>query len=63
MALRKLEKQAQDGTRFSLHENVDAMYFPIFHLIGPLEEYLADHDNFRSARRLSNFILSLRISI
>ena len=59
MALRKLEKQAQDGTRFSLHENVDAMYFPIFHLIGPLEEYLADHDNFSEREEIVEFYFKL----
>lgn len=59
MALRKLEKQAQDGTRFSLHENADAMYFPIFHLIGPLEEYLADHDNFSEREEIVEFYFKL----
>ena len=59
MALRKLEKQAQDGTRFRLHENVDAMYFPIFHLIGPLEEYLADHDNFSEREEIVEFYFKL----
>lgn len=59
MALRKLEKQAQDGNRFSLHENADAMYFPIFHLIGPLEEYLADHDNFSEREEIVEFYFKL----
>ena len=59
MALRKLEKQAEDGVRFSLHENADAMYFPIFHLIGPLEEYLADHDNFSEREEIVEFYFKL----
>lgn len=59
LALRKIEKQAQEGERFSLHENADAMYFPIFHLIGPLEEYLADHDNFAEREEIVEFYFKL----
>ena len=44
---------------FRLHENVDAMYFPIFHLIGPLEEYLADHDNFSEREEIVEFYFKL----
>ena len=47
IALRKLEKEFHEEKRFHLHKNADAMYFPIFHLIGPLEEYLTEHDNFQ----------------
>ena len=34
IALRKLEKEFHEEKRFHLHRNADAMYFPIFHLIG-----------------------------
>lgn len=59
LALRKIEKQAQEGERFNLHENADAMYFPIFHLIGPLEEYLADHDNFAEREEIVEFYFKI----
>lgn len=34
IALQKLEKEFHEEKRFHLHKNADAMYFPIFHLIG-----------------------------
>ena len=58
-ALRKIEKQTQEGERFSLYENADAMYFPIFHLLGPLEEYLTEHDHFKEREELVEFYFKI----
>ena len=55
IALRKLEKEFHEEKRFHLHKNADAMYFPIFHLIGPLEEYLTEHDNFQEREEIVEF--------
>lgn len=59
MALRKIEKQAQEGEHFNFHENADAMYFPIFHLLGPLQEYLTDYDRFEEREELVEFYFKI----
>ena len=35
------------------------MYFPIFHLIGPLEEYLTEHDNFQEREEIVEFYFKI----
>lgn len=59
IALRKLEKEAAEGEKFSLHQNADALYFPIFHLMGPLEEYLTDHEHFPEREELVEFYFKI----
>ena len=59
IALRKLEKEFHEEKRFHLHKNADAMYFPIFHLIGPLEEYLTEHDNFQEREEIVEFYFKI----
>ena len=59
LALRKLEKEAEEVAYFHLHKNADAVYFPIFHLIGPLEEYLTDHENFPEREEIVEFYFKI----
>lgn len=59
IALRKLEKEAEEEKRFYLHKNADALYFPLFHLMGPLEEYLKEHDNFPEREEIVEFYFKL----
>ena len=59
IAIRKLEKEAVEENSFHLYRNVDAMYFPIFHLMGPLEEYLTDHDTFPEREELVEFYFKI----
>lgn len=59
LALRKLEKQREESERFFLHDNADALYFPLFHLLGPLEEYLADHESFQEREEMVEFYFKI----
>ena len=55
--LRNLDREKEgDWKGF---EQVDALYFPLFRLMGPLEDYLADHPEFEDREDLVQFYFEI----
>ena len=52
--LRELSKELPED-RWKGFPQVDSLYFPLFRLMGPLEEYLADHPDFEGREDLVTF--------